>query len=146
MQVSDVPFDQEHLADVRERQILRRGQHLDGAGGDPAVALISGGVGYRHLDTGVDDVMFPGTPMVTLHSGWHYVLVEAGPERPRKMQVLHEKIAGSRWVMFDNSPRLAFHEEPGRYRAVLELFTVRSGHPRSADRGYRAGPSALLDA
>src|ERR1019366_9262667 len=49
MQVRDVPFDQEYLVDVRERQILRRGQHLDGAGGDPAVAFIGGGVGDRHL-------------------------------------------------------------------------------------------------
>ena len=34
-----------------------------------------------YLDTGVDDVVFPGAPMVTLYSGWHYVLVEAGPEQ-----------------------------------------------------------------
>lgn len=48
---------------------------------------------------------------------------------PRQMQVLHEKIAGSRWVMFDNSAHLAFHEEPGRYRAVLGDFlsSVESG-------------------
>ncbi|MEP7022668.1 MAG: hypothetical protein ABJB47_02415 [Actinomycetota bacterium] len=32
------------------------------------------------LDTGADDVVFPGAPMVTLYSGWHYVLVEVGPE------------------------------------------------------------------
>ena len=51
-QVSDVPLDEEHLADVRERQILRRGQHLDGAGGDPAVALIGGSMGDRHLTPG----------------------------------------------------------------------------------------------
>jgi hypothetical protein len=41
-QVSDVPLDQVHLADVRERQVLRRGQHLDGAGGDPAMAAVGG--------------------------------------------------------------------------------------------------------
>jgi hypothetical protein len=34
-----------------------------------------------YLDTGVDDVVFPGAPMVTLYPGWHYVLVEAGPEQ-----------------------------------------------------------------
>jgi hypothetical protein len=33
-----------------------------------------------YLDTGVDDIVFPGAPMVTLYSGWHYVLIEAGPE------------------------------------------------------------------
>ena len=34
-----------------------------------------------YLDTGADDVVFPGAPMVTLYSGWYYVLVEAGPEQ-----------------------------------------------------------------
>ena len=42
-QVHDIPFDQEYLADVRERQILGGGQYLDGAGGDPAVAFVGGG-------------------------------------------------------------------------------------------------------
>jgi hypothetical protein len=34
-----------------------------------------------YLDTGADDIVFPDAPMVTLYSGWHYVLVEAGPEQ-----------------------------------------------------------------
>jgi hypothetical protein len=34
-----------------------------------------------YLDTGADDIVFPRAPMVTLYSGWHYVLVEAGPEQ-----------------------------------------------------------------
>jgi hypothetical protein len=34
-----------------------------------------------YLDTGTDDVVFPHAPMVTLYAGWHYVLVEAGPEQ-----------------------------------------------------------------
>jgi hypothetical protein len=34
-----------------------------------------------YLDTGADDIVFPDSPMVTLYSGWHYVLVEAGPEQ-----------------------------------------------------------------
>ena len=34
-----------------------------------------------YLDTGVDDVVFPGAPPVTLYYGWHYVLVEAGPKQ-----------------------------------------------------------------
>jgi hypothetical protein len=34
-----------------------------------------------YLDTGADDVVFPGAPMVTLYAGWRYVLVEAGPEQ-----------------------------------------------------------------
>ena len=34
-----------------------------------------------YLDTGADDIVFPGAPMVTLYAGWRYVLVEAGPEQ-----------------------------------------------------------------
>ena len=34
-----------------------------------------------YLDTGADDVVFADAPMVTLYAGWHYVLVEAGPEQ-----------------------------------------------------------------
>src|SRR5258707_12903737 len=34
-----------------------------------------------YLDTGADDIVFPDAPKVTLYSGWHYVLVEAGPEQ-----------------------------------------------------------------
>jgi hypothetical protein len=38
-----------------------------------------------YLDTGVDDIVFPDAPQVTLYPawapGWHYVLVEAGPEQ-----------------------------------------------------------------
>jgi hypothetical protein len=34
-----------------------------------------------YLDTGVDDIVFPDAPKVTLYTGWHYVLVEAGPEQ-----------------------------------------------------------------
>jgi hypothetical protein len=33
------------------------------------------------LDTGADDVVFPDAPLVTLYSGWRYVLVEAGPRQ-----------------------------------------------------------------
>ena len=49
VQVRDVPFDEEHLADVRERQVVGGGQDLDGAGGDPAVAFIGGGMSDRNL-------------------------------------------------------------------------------------------------
>src|SRR6266851_433625 len=34
-----------------------------------------------YLDTGADDIVFPSAPMVTLYPGWHYALVEAGPEQ-----------------------------------------------------------------
>lgn len=33
-----------------------------------------------YLDTGTNDVVFPGAPRVTLYAGWGYVLVEAGPD------------------------------------------------------------------
>jgi hypothetical protein len=32
-----------------------------------------------YLDTGVADLVFADAPMVTLYTGWRYVLVEAGP-------------------------------------------------------------------
>jgi len=34
-----------------------------------------------YLDTGADDIVFPDAPKVTLYAGWHYVLIEAGPEQ-----------------------------------------------------------------
>jgi hypothetical protein len=34
-----------------------------------------------YLDTGADDIVFPRASMVTMYTGWHYVLVEAGPEQ-----------------------------------------------------------------
>jgi L-proline amide hydrolase len=38
------------------------------------------------------------------------------------MQVLHDGIAGSRWVVFEHSAHLALIEEPERYLAVLADF------------------------
>jgi hypothetical protein len=32
-----------------------------------------------YLDTGADDIVFPAAPVVSLYSGWNYVVVEAGP-------------------------------------------------------------------
>jgi hypothetical protein len=34
-----------------------------------------------YLDTGADDIVFPDAPKVTLYAGWHYVLIEAGPDQ-----------------------------------------------------------------
>jgi hypothetical protein len=50
------------------------------------LALLSGqSAGQRwwlgYLGTGADDIVFPCAPMVTMYAGWHYVLVEAGPEQ-----------------------------------------------------------------
>ncbi len=41
---------------------------------------------------------------------------------PAQMQVLHDGIAGSRWVVFEDSAHLALIEEPDRYLAVLADF------------------------
>lgn len=40
VQAPDVPLDQEDLRGVRERQVARGGQHLDGAGLVPPVATV----------------------------------------------------------------------------------------------------------
>ena len=34
-----------------------------------------------YLDTGANDIVFPDAPKVTLYTGWHYLLVEAGAEQ-----------------------------------------------------------------
>jgi hypothetical protein len=34
-----------------------------------------------YLDTGADDIVFPTAPKVTMYAGWHYVVVEAGPQQ-----------------------------------------------------------------
>jgi len=34
-----------------------------------------------YLDTGADDIVFPDAPKVTMYAGWHYVVVEAGPQQ-----------------------------------------------------------------
>ena len=34
-----------------------------------------------YLDTGTVDIVFADVPTVTLYPGWHYLLVEAGPEQ-----------------------------------------------------------------
>jgi hypothetical protein len=50
--VGDVAFDQSHLLDVREREIGRGGADLDGAGGDPSVAVVDLPVGDRDFGPG----------------------------------------------------------------------------------------------
>jgi hypothetical protein len=58
----------------------RRDQH------DQAVLALLRGQPARppwwlgYLDTGSDDIVFPAAPKVTLYAGWHYVLIEAGPQ------------------------------------------------------------------
>jgi hypothetical protein len=34
-----------------------------------------------YLDTGADDIVFPAAAKVTMYAGWHYVVVEAGPQQ-----------------------------------------------------------------
>jgi hypothetical protein len=57
--------------DVHDRAVL--GLLVEQSAGQPWW------LGY--LDTGADDIVFPHVPKVTLYSGWHYVLVQAGPEQ-----------------------------------------------------------------
>jgi hypothetical protein len=47
-----------------------------------------------YLDTGADDVVFPRAPMVTLYTGWRYVLVQAGPEQAARWR---RRDLGSFW-------------------------------------------------
>ena len=44
-----MPLDQVCLTDVRERQVIWWGQDLDGAGRDPAMAAVGGGMGDRSV-------------------------------------------------------------------------------------------------
>jgi hypothetical protein len=47
-----------------------------------------------YLDTGNADIVFRRAPKVTLYTGWHYVLVEAGPEQAARWR---QREFGSRW-------------------------------------------------
>jgi hypothetical protein len=47
-----------------------------------------------YLDTGADDIVFPGAPMVTLYPGGHYLLVEAGPAQAASWR---KQALGSFW-------------------------------------------------
>jgi hypothetical protein len=56
-----------------------------------------------YLDTGLDDIVFPDAPKVTLYAGWHYVLVEAGPNQAATWR---RDDPGSSWP--GNLPNLMF--------------------------------------
>jgi hypothetical protein len=77
-----IPPDFEAYATV----VLPYGGHGQDTHDRAVLALLSvQSAGQRwwlgYLDTGADDIVFPGGPMVTLYSDWRYVLVEAGPEQ-----------------------------------------------------------------
>ena len=44
---------------------------------------------------------------------------------PTLVEPLHRGIAGSKWVLFDNSAHMAYLEEPERYVAVVGGFLER---------------------
>ena len=48
-----------------------------------------------YLETGVDDIVFPDAPKVTLYAGWHYVLVEAGPDQAAAWRPIHGRAFGT---------------------------------------------------
>jgi L-proline amide hydrolase len=44
---------------------------------------------------------------------------------PRQAEIVHNGIAGSEWVVFENSSHMQFAEEPDRYLEVLDDFLTR---------------------
>jgi hypothetical protein len=68
-----------------------------------------------YLDTGVDDIVFPGAPMVTLYSGWRYVLAAAGPEQAATWR---RNDPGSYGVLPDDCRRATGRAEVGGYLCV----------------------------
>ena len=102
-----------------------------------------------YLDTGADDIVFPDAPMVTLYSGWHYVLVEAGPEQAATWR------RSGPWVVLEGclaqldvprrplvagvhavGRRLDLHRRTGRAREQIPA------PPRSAGRPVALGQDA----
>ena len=47
-----------------------------------------------YLDTGAHDIVFPDAPKVMMYTGWHYVLVEAGPAQANTWR---RSWAATRW-------------------------------------------------
>ena len=67
------------------------------------------------------------------------VLITSGAHdevTPRQCRLLHERIAGSRWEVFDHSAHCAVIEEPDAYRAVLQEFLATADpHPHALREG-----------
>ena len=59
-----------------------------------------------YLDTGADDVVFPDAPMVTVYTGWRYVLVQAEAE-----QALSWRHSDGRTFWKGALPNLIFPED-----------------------------------
>ena len=101
-----------------------------------------------YLDTGADDIVFPDAPMVTLYSGWHYVLVEGGPEQAGDLaQRRSAVVLEGRPTQPDvpSRPLVAGVDPVGRrmdlYRwtgGTRERMPERAGHVSSQDLGDMA--------
>lgn len=52
---------------------------------------------------------------------------------PAIAETIHKRVAGSQWVLFEESSHMAHAEEPERYMAVLDRFLtdVETGEPRA---------------
>ena len=83
-----------------------------------------------YLDTGADDVVFPDAPRVELYSGWHYVLVQAGPEQAAAWRRWEP---GSFWS--GHLPNLVF---PADHRWLVSTLW-------DDDWTCVGGPAALVD-
>jgi hypothetical protein len=98
-----------------------------------------------YLDTGADDIVFPDAPKVTLYAGWHYVLVEAGPE-----QAATWRQSGDRWFWKGALPNLMFPADRSWLVSTLwdDDWTCIGGPAELVDKflrhpGLQARPVAL---
>ena len=102
-----------------------------------------------YLDTGADDIVFPDAPMVTLYSGWDYVLVEAGPEQAATWR------QGGDWSFLKGAlPNLMFPMDRSWLVSTLwdddwtciggpaDLVDKFMGHPRLRARPITLGQDA----
>ncbi len=91
-----MPLDQVCLADVRERQIAGRVHDLDGAGFDPAVAAVSGGVGDRDAA--------PGQGVEGVEQAGLVVLDRQREVRAAPVHVVHGRALGMQGIGRHDSP------------------------------------------
>ena len=64
---------------------------------------------------------------------------------PRQCRLLHDRIAGSRWEVFDHSAHCAVIEEPDAYRAVLQEFLATARSSCSTRAGTTSNRTPLCD-
>ena len=103
-----------------------------------------------YLETGVGaETIFYNVPKVTLYSGWHYVLIEAGPEQAGSWREYHQL-----WLRKGPFPDLMFPTDRSWLYSTLwdddwtciggstELVDSFLSHPDLRHRVRRVDPSA----